>query len=673
MLAMWTQGEEQTGDAPGRSSANSDVVLVDGQSLAASTAPPTVANLSITKSSRVHIGPKFISVTQNLQNTEVVKGRFLGLELVSAERARRLRCSVAVFVCWAFLVASGLAIYLIYVALSKQETRLDIGLKEPWYLRRGDWQAMPPYSIDFLNLPVPYVIIGHSAANYCNQRYSCIEQMLEIQRDHLQRGMDDIGPNFLVGGNGLVFEGRGANVFGAMVRSWNVKSITIMFMGNYQTDVPVRAQFEHVNALLKVLVDEHVLTPDYTLYAQCQLQPETVSPGRLVVHEMNHFAHWNSFNLRGCLSSRRLDQWRRRARAPRQTRRRKNHRPRLRPMQPVALSTLKTRSHARTLAALLHILSTYVLRTHTRARAHTRVPAHTTDASTCVSGLSGREADNDNTNLHMRTPARIYYGTLTLSGISLQLTLYDMPFPVYMWHIVRNSSRAERLSCAAALVLLLVCVGLIVYFTVRAKDTHDDITDVAPHEWRISREMWLAQPFDNNGTTALYDPLKLVIIQHTVSQVCTRFVLCAAELRNLQGWFIKSYHYDIPYNFIIGNDGRVYEGRGWHIVGAHTLGYNRCSVGIGFIGDYREELPSHTRVTDLQIKRTMMLLEEGVKLGFLDPNYVVLGAKDVQSTASPGSNLYNAIRQWAHYGHNSPWHNSTCEEMHGLPPLKKAH
>ncbi|XP_013146476.1 PREDICTED: peptidoglycan-recognition protein SC2-like isoform X2 [Papilio polytes] len=300
---MWTAKDDQQSDAPGRTSTNSEVVLVDGQGLAPASTPPTIANLNVTKSSRVHIGPKFVSVTQNLHNTNEVKGRFLGLELVSPKGSRRLRCSVAVFVCWAFLVASGLVIYVVSVALPRPQGRLDIGLKVPWYLRRGDWQAMPPYSIDFLELPLSYVIIGHSAANFCEKRYECIEQMLVIQQDHLRRGLSDIGPNFLVGGKGFVFEGRGANVFGAMVTSWNVRSITIMFMGNYVTDFPNQEQFDHLNILLDVLVRERILVPDYTLYAQCQLQPATVAPGRHVLALMDNFANWNSFNRSGCLDS----------------------------------------------------------------------------------------------------------------------------------------------------------------------------------------------------------------------------------------------------------------------------------------------------------------------------------------------------------------------------------
>lgn len=39
-------------------------------------------------------------------------------------------------------------------------------------------------------------------------------------------------------------------------------------------------------------------------------------------------------------------------------------------------------------------------------------------------------------------------------------------------------------------------------------------------------------------------------------------------------------------SFLIGGDGRVYEGAGWHTVGAHTYGYNRNGLGLAFIGDF---------------------------------------------------------------------------------------
>ncbi|CAH4038513.1 unnamed protein product [Pieris brassicae] len=410
-------------------------------------ATPSISNLNVNNSKKVHIGPKFVSVTQNVQNQELVKGRFLGLELVSPNNARTLRCSVAVFICWAFLVASGLAIYLIYMTLLKHQTRLDIGLSESWYLRREDWQAMPSYSEEFLALPVSSVIIGHSAAKYCNQKFACVEVMLSIQQDHLRRGWLDIGPNFLVGGNGLVFEGR------------------------------------------------------------------------------------------------------------------------------------------------------------------------------------------------------------------------ELSFPKYLWNIVKNSSRTERLSCAAAITVLITCIALIGYFTGQSANTSEPPIDKAPHEWRITREMWLARPYNYTHTLDTFEPLMLVIFQHTVSPQCSLFKNCAAELRNLQGYFISHYDYDIPYNFLIGNDGRVYEGRGWNIEGAHTFGYNRCSIGIGFIGDYRGEIESHASVTEAQLNRTRMLLEEGVRLGHLRKDFLVIGAKDLGPTASPGSILNNAIKQWPNYDHKNRFYKLNCEKI----------
>jgi len=44
---------------------------------------------------------------------------------------------------------------------------------------------------------------------------------------------------------------------------------------------------------------------------------------------------------------------------------------------------------------------------------------------------------------------------------------------------------------------------------------------------------------------------------------------------------------------MIAGDGVIYEGGGWDRVGAHTLGYNNDSIGISFIGDFTDRIPSH--------------------------------------------------------------------------------
>ena len=81
-------------------------------------------------------------------------------------------------------------------------------------------------------------------------------------------------------------------------------------------------------------------------------------------------------------------------------------------------------------------------------------------------------------------------------------------------------------------------------------------------------------------------------------------------------------------------------------------------------GDYREGLPSYSKVTELQLTRAKMLLDKGVELGYLQKDYHVVGAKDVQSSLSPGTNLYRAIQQWPNYSHNNDYRGKTCLEIH---------
>lgn len=79
--------------------------------------------------------------------------------------------------------------------------------------------------------------------------------------------------------------------------------------------------------------------------------------------------------------------------------------------------------------------------------------------------------------------------------------------------------------------------------------TNPLIFSTAPHPWNITREMWLADDNVNNSrTTESYEPLKLVIIQHTVSAECHFFTDCSAAVRKLQEYFLtnKDLGYDIP-------------------------------------------------------------------------------------------------------------------------------
>lgn len=165
-------------------------------------------------------------------------------------------------------------------------------------MRRAQWQAREEYKRNALNLPVKKVVIGHSAGTYCSTMYQCIKVVYAIQEGHL-RIYDDIGPNFLVGGKGLLFEGRGANLVGVMVRNYNSKIISIMFLGDYNNDYPDDEQINHVSQLLQILVHERVLTTDYEVLGHCQIS-QTISPGKYLRNRLKDFKHFNASQYNTC-------------------------------------------------------------------------------------------------------------------------------------------------------------------------------------------------------------------------------------------------------------------------------------------------------------------------------------------------------------------------------------
>ncbi|KAI5640318.1 hypothetical protein NE865_07243 [Phthorimaea operculella] len=309
---MWPDEDPYEG-AHGRGSSGSEVVITGRQEPACAPAdalprpdrPYFINSMNISTSPGARIGDNYVTVTNVHHNDEVVKAGFLGLELVSPAHARRLRCGVAVFVCWALVLASGLAIFFFQFALSTKY-RIDIGLNETWYLRRREWQAQPPsssYQMSFLKLPVKIAMIGHSAESNCSNKYDCIKLMRATQIYHLER-MGDIGPNFLVGGDeGWVFEGAGGNVVGMATAGQNSKQISIMFLGDYTKDFPNQHQLDHVAVLLEVLVRDGILDENYTLLGYCQILPYTIPPGPHIMKRLPEFPHWIEENATKCVDN----------------------------------------------------------------------------------------------------------------------------------------------------------------------------------------------------------------------------------------------------------------------------------------------------------------------------------------------------------------------------------
>ena len=103
----------------------------------------------------------------------------------------------------------------------------------------------------------------------------------------------------------------------------------------------------------------------------------------------------------------------------------------------------------------------------------------------------------------------------------------------------------------------------------------------------ISRQQWNARA-PTATSTILSSQLPNVFIHHGgADQYCTTQSSCADIVRSYQNYHMGTKGWsDIAYNFVVGEDGNVYEGRGWNAVGAHTYGYNEESIGICIIGDF---------------------------------------------------------------------------------------
>ncbi|XP_061044565.1 N-acetylmuramoyl-L-alanine amidase isoform X2 [Eubalaena glacialis] len=161
---------------------------------------------------------------------------------------------------------------------------------------------------------------------------------------------------------------------------------------------------------------------------------------------------------------------------------------------------------------------------------------------------------------------------------------------------------------------------------------------------------WGAAPY-RGRPTPLQLPLGFLYVHHTYvpAPPCTDFERCATDMRSMQRFHQHTRGWDdIGYSFVVGSDGYVYEGRGWHWVGAHTLGHNSRGFGVALIGNYTAELPAEAALRAVRDE----LPRCAVRAGVLRPGYALLGHRQLVRTDCPGDALFNLLRTWPHFDKN---------------------
>ncbi|XP_004414933.1 PREDICTED: peptidoglycan recognition protein 4 [Odobenus rosmarus divergens] len=142
-------------------------------------------------------------------------------------------------------------------------------------------------------------------------------------------------------------------------------------------------------------------------------------------------------------------------------------------------------------------------------------------------------------------------------------------------------------------------------------------------------------------------PAKYVVIIHTAGKTCIMSDECYLLVQDIQSFFIDSLNScDIGYNFLVGQDGVIYEGVGRNVQGSHAPGYNDIAPGIAFMGTFLGTPPNAAALEAAQ-----NLIQCAVDKGYLTPNYLLVGHSDIVNTLSPGQALYNIIKTWPHFKH----------------------
>ncbi|MCA9610886.1 MAG: N-acetylmuramoyl-L-alanine amidase, partial [Myxococcales bacterium] len=132
-------------------------------------------------------------------------------------------------------------------------------------------------------------------------------------------------------------------------------------------------------------------------------------------------------------------------------------------------------------------------------------------------------------------------------------------------------------------------------------------------------------------------------IHHTVSGATDP----ERELRGIQRYHMDSRGWcDVGYHFLVGQDGRVYEGRPLELLGAHVGGANTGNVGIAFIGCFDESgcgsLSGSRTPNDASLDAAAALIGRLAEVYGIDIDASAIkghGEHAGQSTSCPGAHL----------------------------------
>ncbi|XP_070152810.1 peptidoglycan-recognition protein SA [Polyergus mexicanus] len=167
-------------------------------------------------------------------------------------------------------------------------------VKCPNIISRNEWTSVSAGDVNYLIIPIPYVIIQHTVTVECNSRQTCATSVDNIRSYHMdQLGWDDIGYSFLIGGDGNVYEGVGWTHEGAHTYGYNKKSVGIVFIGNFDKKQASQKMLNAAHQLIECGKSQGILRSNVRVLGARQVQ-QTVSPGYQLYTQIQEWPEWVS-------------------------------------------------------------------------------------------------------------------------------------------------------------------------------------------------------------------------------------------------------------------------------------------------------------------------------------------------------------------------------------------
>lgn len=205
-------------------------------------------------------------------------------------------------------------------------------------------------------------------------------------------------------------------------------------------------------------------------------------------------------------------------------------------------------------------------------------------------------------------------------------------------------------------VIMIAAFSLAVFSVAEAKANKLSVSSDVPVVH--SRSAWSNAKYDKRSKKvwpAQFEDPKIIVVHHTAT---TSKKSTARQIRDIYKYHSYSKRWgDVGYNYLIGKDGAIFEGRygGNGVIGAHAYNdrkktnFNKGSIGIAILGNYEKSDPSPESLESLEKLIGWLAANNDIEIAgerkFLDKKIesAVVGHKDVDDTGCPGKRLYGEM------------------------------